>query len=98
MRQFYLLRMGNADQRPSFSKVRHLIKKLDKIRSSFVIYKGIGNETNMEPRLFHTDTEFDVFSKAIEGKAFCCVIHLSRNPHIETSRLKPSHAFFSAAD
>ena len=48
--------------------VVHLLEEFLKIRTSFVVYPGIGKETALVSSLEYADTEIDVFAETHIGE------------------------------
>src|SRR6188768_1942663 len=98
MRQFNFLRMFSSYQYATAAEIKNLMIELLKVRSAFMIYKRIGNQSHVKACFFHSDAKLNIFCKAIKGEALRFIKNFSGNTHIKTSRLKPPQPFLTSTN
>src|SRR5690606_35683999 len=94
MHQFQLVWKKLININTPLAKTIGLFKELCKSRPAFMIYKSFRNQSDPETLLNHSDTKFNIVRPTGYFKTSRLFIHLSRQPHIETPRMKLSDVLF----
>ncbi len=98
MEYFYFGRVKPADVNSCTPKKVELIEKLSKVGASFVVYKCVWNQPGCKSVFNNPDAEFNIFAHPGDFVSSRLFIHLARNPHIKTARMKGTGVFFISPD